>query len=253
MTHPDAPSAEPASPRAAQRAAMLAYAAEVQMRSLKSLDAELAAVVEAPRDESRVDKLERLAGSVEKAARGLRLTLAMEERSELDHEVRVRRALAEAEKKAAARAEELCGRKRAHLGFALERAIETAEDPYANSKVKDRLNRVERLVERESIERDRFLDRPMRETLARLCAELGVKVRPDVWREADWVEVDPVEGNQDAGTGDDAIGGSPEPPPPPPKPRRPATPAGPVRDWLGTTLPGLLRDRYAIPASRAPP
>ncbi len=230
MTQPAAAPAEP-SPRAAERAAMLAFSASVQMRSLRALDAELQALEAEPRDESRVEKLQIIAGSVDKAARALRMTLAMEERSEIDREVRIRQALAAAEKKAAERAEDLRQRKRKHLGFALERAIETAEDAYASSKTKDRLERVERLVDRESIERETFLDRPMSVILSRLCVELGVKVRPGVWRGADWIKED---------------GASPETP----AVDRPTATAGPVPPPTREAPPPL---RSPTPVSHAPP
>jgi hypothetical protein len=142
----------------------------------------------------------------------------MEERSEIDREVRIRQALAAAEKKAAERAEDLRQRKRKHLGFALERAIETAEDTYAASKTKDRLERVERLVDRESIEREAFLDRPMSVILSRLCVELGVKVRPGVWRGADWIKedgADPKPASDQPAASIRNVGTAPRPPDPP--------------------------------------
>jgi hypothetical protein len=95
--------------------------------------------------------------------------------------------------------------------------VAASKDKDAMYRRESRLARVERLVERESIERDLFLARPLRETLNRLCQELGMIVPPGVWREADWVEVDPPAADPPP----PAVVSAPPPrdPSPPPAPR----------------------------------
>jgi hypothetical protein len=179
------PDTDPAAARTARRRAVLERLTEMGMKMAEALDAELEAFQAEPRTEDSRKTLTELIDANHQISRSVRLTVALEEKLDLDREVRLRRAETEAARAAQAEAAARFDQGRDLLRHAVEEVID-AEVGLTTNRGSDLRRRLERRVEREGADRESFLGRPVGALITRVCLDLGLDPDWEDWPDEPW-------------------------------------------------------------------
>ena len=185
---------DPAARRRAARLRATEALTRIGLKLAAALERELDALAEAPAAADSADAprpVQDIARAFAQVSRAVSLAVALEDRLDqdpetrrLEAEARAARLRCEAARAEAARAETVAPRRRREIEAAVEQVIDAQPDLKPNRRIDLKFSLHHRL-DRELLDLDRFLDRPMGETVARICRGFGLK--PDWTRwDAAW-------------------------------------------------------------------